>query len=110
MLFHVAREEEMVALSSGVLPTTETIVALATYPIFQNTWDTTAAIMMMIADGHSLVRTYTINNELQELLISFKRGLDKADAENAVKVLKEAGEDAYILGELVESDEGVIIE
>ena len=36
--------------------------------------------------------------------------VDKADAENAVKVLKEAGEDAYILGELVESDEGVIIE
>ena len=36
--------------------------------------------------------------------------VDKADAENAVKVLKDAGEDAYILGELVESDEGVIIE
>ena len=41
-------------------------------------------IMMMIADGHSLVRTYTINNELQELLISFKKGLDKADAENRI--------------------------
>ena len=36
--------------------------------------------------------------------------VDKADAEKAVAVLKEAGEDAYILGELVESDEGVIIE
>lgn len=36
--------------------------------------------------------------------------VDKADAEKAVAVLKEAGEDAYILGELVDSDEGVIIE
>ena len=36
--------------------------------------------------------------------------VDKTDAQNAVEVLKSAGEDAYILGELVESDEGVIIE
>ena len=36
--------------------------------------------------------------------------VDKADAEKAVKTLNEAGEQAYILGELVESDEGVIIE
>lgn len=36
--------------------------------------------------------------------------VDKADAQKAVEVLKAAGEDAYILGELVESDEGVIIE
>ena len=35
--------------------------------------------------------------------------VDKADAEKAVAVLNEAGEQAYILGELVESDEGVII-
>ncbi len=36
--------------------------------------------------------------------------VDKADAQKAVEVLKAAGEQAYILGELVESDEGVIIE
>ena len=36
--------------------------------------------------------------------------VDKADAEKAVEVLNAAGEQAYILGELVESDEGVIIE
>ena len=36
--------------------------------------------------------------------------VDKADAQKAVEVLKAAGEDAYVLGELVESDEGVIIE
>ena len=36
--------------------------------------------------------------------------VDKADAEKAVQVLKEAGEDAYVLGELVEGNEGVIIE
>ena len=36
--------------------------------------------------------------------------VDRADAEKAVEVLKAAGEDAYILGELVESNEGVIIE
>ena len=34
----------------------------------------------------------------------------REDAEKAVEILKAAGEDAYILGELVESDEGVIIE
>ncbi len=35
--------------------------------------------------------------------------VDKNDADKALEVLKAAGEDAYILGELVESDEGVII-
>jgi len=32
------------------------------------------------------------------------------DADNAVRILNEAGENAYILGELVESEEGVILE
>ena len=32
------------------------------------------------------------------------------DADKAVEILKSAGEDAYILGELVESEEGVILE
>ncbi len=36
--------------------------------------------------------------------------VDKAEADKAVEVLKANGEEAYILGELVESDEGVIIE
>ena len=35
--------------------------------------------------------------------------VDKSDADKAVAAIKEAGEDAYVLGELVESDEGVII-
>ena len=35
--------------------------------------------------------------------------VDKADADKAIAALKAAGEEAYILGELVESDEGVII-
>ena len=35
--------------------------------------------------------------------------LDKNDADKAVAAIKAAGEDAYILGELVESEEGVII-
>ena len=34
----------------------------------------------------------------------------KEDAEKALKVLRENGEDAYVLGELTESDEGVILE
>lgn len=34
----------------------------------------------------------------------------KEDAEEALKVLRENGEDAYVLGELAESDEGVILE
>ncbi len=36
--------------------------------------------------------------------------VDAADADQAIAVLKAAGEDAYVLGELTESDEGVIIE
>lgn len=35
--------------------------------------------------------------------------VDKNDADKAVEVLKAAGEDAYILGELVEAEDGVII-
>ena len=35
--------------------------------------------------------------------------VDKADVDKAIEVLKASGEDAYVLGELVESDEGVII-
>ena len=34
----------------------------------------------------------------------------KEDAEKALKVLRENGEDAYVLGELAESDEGIILE
>lgn len=36
--------------------------------------------------------------------------VDKKDAEKAIEVLKASGEEAYVLGELVESNEGVIIE
>ena len=35
--------------------------------------------------------------------------VDKNDADKAVAAIKAAGEDAYILGELIESEEGVII-
>ena len=35
--------------------------------------------------------------------------VDKDDAETAVEILRSAGEDAYILGEIVKSDEGVIL-
>ncbi|WP_028505479.1 phosphoribosylformylglycinamidine cyclo-ligase [Ruminococcus sp. FC2018] len=35
--------------------------------------------------------------------------VDKADADKAVEVLKAAGEEAYILGELIEGDYGVVI-
>ena len=36
--------------------------------------------------------------------------VNKADAEKALEILKAAGEDAYIIGTVIESDEGVIIE
>lgn len=36
--------------------------------------------------------------------------VDSADADKAIEVLKAAGENAYVIGELVNSDEGVIIE
>ena len=35
--------------------------------------------------------------------------VDKADADKAVAAINEAGEEAYVLGELTDSDEGVII-
>ena len=36
--------------------------------------------------------------------------VSKEDAEKAVEILKANGEDAYILGSIVKSDEGVILE
>ena len=35
--------------------------------------------------------------------------VDKNDVDKAIETLKSAGEDAYVLGELVESEDGVII-
>ena len=35
--------------------------------------------------------------------------VDQSDADAAVQVLKDAGEDAYIMGEVVKSEEKVII-
>lgn len=35
--------------------------------------------------------------------------VDKNDADKAISAIKSAGEDAYVLGELIESEEGVII-
>ncbi len=36
--------------------------------------------------------------------------VDKADADKAVEILRANGEDAYVMGEVIESSEGVIIE
>ena len=36
--------------------------------------------------------------------------VSKNDADRAVEILKANGEDAYIMGEVVNSDEGVILE
>ena len=36
--------------------------------------------------------------------------VDPADVDKALSILRENGEDAYVIGTLVESDEGVIIE
>lgn len=36
--------------------------------------------------------------------------VDKADAQKAIEILKASGEDAYVIGELIEGSEGVIIE
>ena len=52
----------------------------------------------------------------RDMFNTFKMGVgmsvvvSKDDAENAVEILKANGEDAYILGEIVKSDEGVILE
>ncbi len=36
--------------------------------------------------------------------------VDKSDADKAIETLKAAGEDAYVIGELADGDEGVVIE
>ena len=36
--------------------------------------------------------------------------VDKADAEKAVEILRADGETAYVIGETIASDEGVVIE
>ena len=36
--------------------------------------------------------------------------VSKAEAELALNTLREAGEDAYIIGEIIKSEDGVIIE
>ena len=33
----------------------------------------------------------------------------KEDAEKAIEILKAHGDDAYLLGEVIESDEGVVL-
>ena len=35
--------------------------------------------------------------------------VNKSDAQKALEILRNAGEDAYVLGEIVKSDEGVIL-
>ena len=35
--------------------------------------------------------------------------VDKNDVDKAIEAIKSAGEEAYVLGELVDSEEGVII-
>jgi phosphoribosylformylglycinamidine cyclo-ligase len=35
--------------------------------------------------------------------------VDKNDADKAIQAINASGEEAYVLGELVDSDEGVII-
>ena len=71
----------------------------------------------------SAVRVLPIFNIIQEtgkiperdMFNTFNMGVgmtvvvDKNDADKAIETLKAAGENAYVLGELVESDEGVII-
>ena len=52
---------------------------------------------------------------LREMFNTFNMGVgmsvivSKADADKALEVLRAAGEDAYIMGEIVKSDEGVIL-
>ena len=36
--------------------------------------------------------------------------VDSADVDKAIASLRASGEEAYVLGELIESDEGVLIE
>ena len=41
--------------------------------------------------------------------IAVKAGLAKKDAEKAIEILKANGEDAYLLGEIIEGDDGVVL-
>ena len=48
--------------------------------------------------------------DVRELLEQVKSGaVGIEDAEKALKILKANGEDAYIMGEIIASEEGVVI-
>ena len=57
----------------------------------------------------------TVNIPERDMFNTFNMGVgmtvvvDKADADKAIESIKAAGEEAYVLGELVDSDMGVII-
>ena len=57
----------------------------------------------------------TGNSPERDMYNTFNMGVgmivvvDKADADEAIAILREKGDDAYLLGEVVETDEGVIL-
>ena len=75
--------------------------------ISKNSYEVPAIIKLLQQTG---------NNSAQDMNNTFNKGLgmmlgvDKADAAKAVELLKANGENAFIIGETVASNEGVIIE
>ena len=53
---------------------------------------------------------YWVNNDRQEYAVCCIVIVDKADVDQALETLKASGEDAYVLGETVKADDGVILD
>lgn len=75
--------------------------------IYKNKIKTQEIFKLLAKEGniseHDMYNTYNMG-------IGMTVVVKAADAEEAIAILKSEGEDAYIIGEIIESDEGVIIE
>ena len=75
--------------------------------INKNSYEVPAIFKLLQSTGniseHDMYNTFNMG-------IGMMLVVDKADAEKAVEILKANGENAFIIGETIASDEGVIIE
>lgn len=75
--------------------------------IIKSSYEVPAIFKLLQKEGniseHDMYNTFNMG-------IGMMMVVDKADAQSAVEILKQHGENAYVIGETIQSDEGVIIE
>ena len=64
----------------------------------------------LVGCGNMMASHVKASNEIKNLEITAVCDIVRENAEKAVEILNANGETAYILGEIVKSDEGVILE